>query len=155
MTEDGEAINVLMVKPDDEVKLFDDPLALKETLTASKHVSVLEEAMTPKKLARKEILLKPRTLRPQSILSIIHTNRDMLDKIRTRMLVERMERNGTADELDGRTEMAENSFNIRCDSEEEDIVNKRFDRLHNHVCQVARESQDHMEAIELDRDPEN
>jgi hypothetical protein len=116
---------------------------------------VLEEAITPKKVERKEILLKPRTLRPQSILSIIHTNRDMLDKIRTRMLVERMERNGTADELDGRTEMAENSFNIRCDSEEEDIVNKRFDRLHNHVCQVARESQDHMEAIELDRDPEN
>ena len=115
---------------------------------------MFEEAMTPKKVVRKEILLKPRTIRPQSILSIIHTNRDMLDKIRTRMLVERMERNGTADELDGRTEMAENSFNIRCDSEEEDIVNKRFDRLHNDVHQPARESQDHMEAIELDRDPE-
>jgi hypothetical protein len=54
----------------------------------------------------------------------------MLDKIRTRMYVHRMEQNGTADELDGRTEMAENSFNIRCDSEEENIVNKRFDRLH-------------------------
>ena len=75
----------------------------------------------------------------------------MLDKIRTRMLIERMERNGTADELDGRTEMAENSFNIRCDSEEEDIVNKRFDRLHKDVPQVARESQYHIEAIELDR----
>ena len=79
----------------------------------------------------------------------------MLDKIRTRMLVERMERNGTADELDGRTEMAENSLNIRCDSEEEDIVNKRFDRLHNDVPQVARESHNLMEPIELDRDPED
>ena len=54
------------------------------------------------------------------------------------MLVERMERNGTADELDGRTEMAENSLNIRCDSEEEDIVNKRFDRLINDAPYVAR-----------------
>jgi hypothetical protein len=113
-------------------------VALKETLTASKHVTVFEEVMTPKKEARKEVLCKPRTLRPQSILSIIHTNKDMLDKIRTRMLVERMERNGTADELDGRTEMAENSLNIRCDSEEEDIVNKRFDRLINDAPYVAR-----------------
>ena len=40
-----------------------------------------------------------------------------------------MESAGTADELDGRTEMAENSFNIKCDSEEENIVNKRFDRI--------------------------
>jgi hypothetical protein len=116
---------------------------------------VFEEAITPKKVARKEVQCKHRTLRPQSILSIIHTNRDMLDKIRTRMLVERMERNGTADELDGRTEMAENSLNIRCDSEEEDIVNKRFDRLHNDVPQAAREPHSLMEAIELERDPED
>lgn len=53
----------------------------------------------------------------------------MLDKYRTRMLIERMEQNGTADELDGRTEMAENSFNIKCDPEEEHIVNKRFEQL--------------------------
>lgn len=130
-------------------------MALKETLTASKHVTVFEEVMTTKKVARKEVLCKPRTLRPQSILSIIHTNKDMLDKIRTRMLVERMERNGTADELDGRTEMAENSLNIRCDSEEEDIVNKRFDRLINDAPYVARQSHNLMEAIELDQDPED
>ena len=144
-----------MMKPEGEVLLFDDSQALKETLTPSKHVTVFEESNTPKKIERKEVLCKPRTLRPQSILSIIHTNRDMLDKIRTRMLVERMERNGTADELDGRTEMAENSFNIRCDSEKEDIVNKRFDRLHKDVPQVAMESHYHMKANELDRDPED
>jgi len=39
-----------------------------------------------------------------------------------------MEQAATADELEGYTERAENSCNIRCDSEEEDIVNKRFER---------------------------
>ena len=94
---------------------------------------------------------KPRTLRPQSIASLIYTNREMLDKIRTRMLVERMEKNGTADELDGRTEMAENSFNIRCDSLEENIVNKRFDRIPGFKGdEMSMHSIRDMEVIELD-----
>jgi hypothetical protein len=40
-----------------------------------------------------------------------------------------MDQSATADEVEGRTERAENSCNIRCDSEEEDIVNKRFERF--------------------------
>lgn len=56
---------------------------------------------------------------------MVYTNKDLIAKVHEETMLSR--RDHMVDE--GRTEMAENSYLIRCDQAEEMLVNKRFDRL--------------------------
>jgi hypothetical protein len=47
------------------------------------------------------LVRSPKDKRPPTMVKLVYTNRDLIDKIRTRMMLERMEE-------DGRTETADN-----------------------------------------------
>jgi hypothetical protein len=83
---------------------------------------------------------------------MIHSNLEVMNRYRTRMLIERI--NQDQDEQDGATQIAENSLNIRCDTHEELIVNKRFEQLHELEGGRFYNEISHEDILELEQDPD-